>query len=138
MKTNPAPINIHTAARAEYDRRFAKAQKIEAAGDLTHEITDQVHNWQRIAWLLDHAGRVDGEQINIDQDDLTTMAAEAKQCRDIWFAKCEANPGDQTINQRARGLAAIARNLECRAAALKEANEIGRRRGALARSKAAA
>lgn len=114
--TAPHPLlwPIASAARAEYDRRYAKAVTLDSGGYFNHDIADRLHNWQRIAWLLDPAGRTEDHAVLIATQDLQAMTAEAQNCRDIWLDKHRAAPADPVINARARALSHITRTLEIR------------------------
>lgn len=114
--TAPHPLlwPIASAARAEYDRRYAKAVTLDSGGHFNHDIADRLHNWQRIAWLLDPSGRTEVHAVWITEPELADMTAEAAHCRDIWLDKHRAAPTDTAINARARALSHITRTLEIR------------------------
>lgn len=107
-------MNIPTAARAEYARRLTTAKALQKNGAYTHAIAERLHNWQRIAWLLDPAGRTEPCALFIAEQELAAMTAEAAHCRDIWLDKHRADPADSAINARTRALCLITRTLEIR------------------------
>lgn len=107
-------VDVSAAARAEYVRRFAKAETLAQTDQFTHDIADSLHNWQRIAWLLDPAGRTDEPALLIAVGELEAMAAEARNCRDIWISRHQKAPEDSSISARARSLSHITRTIEIR------------------------
>lgn|GEM_PF-5023995 len=107
-------MNVPDSARTEYGRRLATAEALESSHGFTHAIAERLHNWQRIAWLLDPAGRTEGAALFIAEQELAAMTAEATHCRDIWLDKHRADPADSAINARARALCHITRTLEIR------------------------
>ncbi|VWX56686.1 hypothetical protein [Sphingorhabdus sp. 109] len=107
-------IKPATITRREYEKRLALAEALLKTADFTYVIAERLHNWQRIAWLLDPAGRSSDEHLLIFPEDLQAMADEAAHCRDIWLGKHRADPADSAINARARALCHITRALEIR------------------------
>lgn len=106
---------LPAAARAEYASRMAKCEALEERHSFTREIAERLHNWQRIAWLLDAPGRAPGEKLHIWPSDLIGMAKEARHCARIAREKLDAEPDNGARQARAAKLYLIAAILETRA-----------------------
>lgn len=118
--------DLAAIARAEYDKRFHNCLTMHRADQFTQQIADRLHNWERIAWLLDPAGRDSDERLIVGADELDGMAAEARTASQTAMEKADGDPDNRTLHARASGLLALYSEINARAVGLRRANEHAR------------
>ncbi|MEL6876130.1 MAG: hypothetical protein AAGM33_11705 [Pseudomonadota bacterium] len=118
--------DLAAIARAEYDKRFTNCLTMHRADQFTQQIADRLHNWERIAWLYDPAGRDSDNRPVIGERELAGMAAEAGQALQAALKKHDADMQDRKLRARAKDLLDLSSDLKARAAGLAAANKKAR------------